>query len=100
MQHILYICVKNQTMRKFILFSLLIVLFCSCCTINQGTIVHKQYIPARTLYASGVYNQVKEKYRITVEGQNQRDKTKKVKIYVSKSRYDSIRIGDYYEIPE
>jgi len=87
--------------RKPIIFMLvLIFLFSliSCATINKGVIVEKRYLPARTLYASGVYNQTKERFQIIFEGENSNDRFRKKKIYVSKQTYDSLQVGDKYSI--
>jgi len=87
--------------RKPIVFiSTLIILFSliSCGTINKGIIVEKRHLPGRTLYASGVYNQTKERFQVIIEGENSNDRFRKKKIYVSKQTYDSLQVGDKYSI--
>ena len=72
--------------------------FCliACNTIEHGIIVNKKLLPARSLYASGVYSQTDNRYLLIIKGENENKKMKTRKIHVSKQTYDSLSVGDYY----
>ncbi|MEN8230442.1 MAG: hypothetical protein ABFS38_19930 [Bacteroidota bacterium] len=75
---------------------LLIALFglISCGTLSEGIVIEKRYTPE--LYY-GVYGPPYDEYLLLVEGE-MNSKMVTEKIYVSKSCYDSIEIGDLYKI--
>jgi len=68
----------------------------SCGSLQNGVIVDKHYLPSRTLYVSGVYNQIEPRYQIVVEGKTTRKKGRREKYYISKQKYDTLMVGDEY----
>ncbi|MEN8194591.1 MAG: hypothetical protein ABFS12_17355 [Bacteroidota bacterium] len=79
---------------KKTIFLLLIALFSlfSCGTISEGIVIEKRYTPA--LYY-GPYGPPYDEYLLVVEGE-MNSKMITEKVYVLKSCYDSIEIGDPY----
>jgi vancomycin permeability regulator SanA len=70
----------------------------TCKPIKQGTVTEKRYLPPRTLYANGVYNQTEARYRLVIEDNSLHQKNKKQVIFVSKQMYDSLMVGDLFSI--
>ncbi len=83
-----------KTFNKSIIILIVVTSINSCQSIKQGNIVERRIIPARTIYSGKVYNQVKEKYYVIIEGMNKRGKIQTKKVYISKSKYNKTRIGD------
>lgn len=82
-------------MNKSVIF-LLIAFFSlfACETINEGIVIEKRFTPALTY---GPYGPPRDEYLLMVEGElNSKMITEKV--YVSKSCYESIEIGDIYQL--
>jgi hypothetical protein len=70
----------------------------SCGSFSRGIIVEKEYLPGRTLYANGVYNQTKARYRIVIENENGRSRPRRKKLFVSKRKYEIHAVGTEYII--
>ncbi|MEN8228120.1 MAG: hypothetical protein ABFS38_08200 [Bacteroidota bacterium] len=80
---------KSKLLLLIALFSLI-----SCGTLSEGIVIEKRYTPA--LYY-GKYGPPYDEYLLMVEGEmNSKMITEKVN--VSKTCYDSIEIGDFYQL--
>ena len=66
----------------------------SCGTLSEGIVIEKLFTPA--LYY-GPYGPPYNEYLLVVEGERN-SKMITEKVYVSKSCYDSIEIGDIYQL--
>ncbi len=83
--------------KYFFLIVVLSICLVACKTINNGVILKKEFLPARTICIRGIYNHIDDRYFIIIEGENEKQKMTKAKIYVSKQTYDSLSIGDIYK---
>jgi len=87
-------------MRKRIILKLTLafstVLLISCSTVKEGVVISKHYNPPRTVYASGVANQRDAEYYIKIKGENKRGMLRNKRVYLSKSDYKAMNVGDYF----
>ncbi len=66
----------------------------ACGTISEGIVIEKRFTPALTY---GPYGPPRDEYLLMVEGE-MNSKIITEKVYVSRSCYDSIEIGDIYQL--
>lgn len=79
--------------KSIILLLITFISLFSCGTINEGMVIEKRFTPALTY---GPYGPPYNEYLLVVEGEL-KSKMITEKVYVSKSCYDSIEIGDIYQ---